>query len=403
MRIAYISYEHPLGITGGGIGTYVGQVARLMAALGHEVEVFSGTLQSDISLRHDGYLLHVINASQHFKFKSQVLIKFTERHKVSPFQIIESAEYGADALNVKKSFPSVPLVVKLHTPSFIISNLNSYNLTVFKKLRFLAGGILRGKWPTPYWIYKAKLDPEYELCLLANAVCSPSKSLKEKIEIKWGIKNIAIIPNPFTPPQALLSIVKTNPSALKVTYLGKLERRKGILDLMEAIPLVLKKVPDIRFLFAGNAHCSPNRNQNMEEYIKSQLHSYMKNIDFVGFVPYPKLSEIFNQTDIAVFPSLWENFPTVCLEAMSAEIAVIGTNTGGMAEILEPGKSGILIPPHSAKQIANAILHLHHNRDKLMSIGKHARNRVLTKYDSLTVGQMIVKFYTKAINAQSHD
>ena len=102
MRIAYISFEHPPGISGGGIGTYIGQISRLMTSMGHEVEVFSGTTATPGTIDIDGYTLHLIRAESIAEFRTAVIQVFSPVHDTRAFDLIESPEYGADALEIKK-------------------------------------------------------------------------------------------------------------------------------------------------------------------------------------------------------------------------------------------------------------------------------------------------------------
>lgn len=397
MRIAYISYEHPLGIAGGGIGTYIGQISSLMASRGHEIEIFSGHMDKDQSLTIDGYILHLIKAANNLEFRENVLAKFTQRHQTKPFEIMESPEYGADALMIKRAFPNLPLTVKLHTPSFLISTLNNYSGTILKKFRFILGGLIRGKIVKPYWIYNKKNDPEYQLFMLSNSVCSPSNSLKEIVNKVWGNKTILVIPNLFIPSIDLMPSAKKDADSITITFIGKLERRKGVLDLMKAIPMVLKEEQRINFLFIGTSLQSPINGLKMDEYINFKLKSFKDHLEFRGFVPYQEIGKVFNETDICIFPSLWENFPTVCLEAMSAGIPVIGTNNGGMADIIENNKTGVLIRQNSPKEIAQAIIMLKRDHKLRKEIAINGHKHILKNYNGNVMGKMIEDFYKKTI------
>jgi glycogen synthase len=89
MRIAYISYEHPSSIGTGGIGTYVSQISKVMAARNHSVEVFCGTLNAVSSyLELDGYRLNLIPCQDKTAFKNAVVTTFKARHSTCRFDII---------------------------------------------------------------------------------------------------------------------------------------------------------------------------------------------------------------------------------------------------------------------------------------------------------------------------
>lgn len=401
MRIAYISYEHPLGIAGGGIGTYLGQIAKVMTDRGHQVEVFTGHLELSETITFDNYTIHRIQAKGAKEFRERVVEPFKMQHTIQPFDIIESGEYGADALLVKKTIPGIPLTVKLHTPTFLVSRLNGRHFGAFQKVLFLLKCLRKGIVQKPFWIYDKNVDPEFELFQLAETVSSPSNSLKAIINQEWNSnREIAVVPLPFTPSEALLAIplVKRNPGKIIICFVGKLEVRKGVMVLIKAIPEVVKFSENVMFRFIGEPLQSPVKGLNMQEYIEQELQPYSINLEFTGKQPALKIPDLIADCQICVFPSLWENFPNVCLEAMAAGKAVIGTNNGGMADMITHGKNGILVSPKSSQQLAKAILDTVAGVYDVESIGKEARKRILDGYNPNLIGQLTEGLYIETIN-----
>jgi glycogen(starch) synthase len=401
LRIAYISYEHPAGISGGGIGTYIGQISALMAARGHSVEAFSGTLSdSPSTIKLDGYRLNLIPAKNTTEFRARVVAIFSERHTAQPFDIIESPEYGADGLEIKKAFPNLPLTLKLHTPAFLIAKLNELKNRVTDKLRFVIGGLIRLQRIKFYWVYDKKSDPEYELFNLANSVSSPSISLAKIVAIHWkSQKQITVIPYPFqTNGYEFKPVNLPQKTEIVITFIGRIEKRKGIMDLMKAVPAILNSFPDIKFRFAGSPSLSPVKGLNMEEYLVKKLAKYSGSLEFLGLRPYQQIPLIIQESHICVFPSLWENFPNVCLEAMLGGRVVIGTNNGGMADIITNNINGILIPPGSPMAIAEAVKKLCGNPSLIRSMGNAARQTVMERYNGNVIGKLTEDFYRQIIN-----
>lgn len=401
MRIAYLSYEHPKGISGGGIGTYIGQMAKIMAEAGHSVEVFSGIEEKVTyqAFKHDGYQLHLIPAEHTEIFREKVLKVFEAVHLAHPFDAMESPEYGADALEVKLKYPEIPLVVKLHTPTFLISKLNS-DLNFLSKMRFVLGALRKGDRPKFFWSYKKEYDPEYVLTSLAEKVVSPSHSLAELVQDRWKISNrIDVIPNIFVPNRQLLQIAKPSTNPFIVTFIGKLEKRKGILVLLKAIPKITEKYPDVIFRFVGKALPSPKTGMDMQDYMLSKLSTFRKNLDFQGFQSYEKIPEYLETTSVCIFPSLWENFPNVCLETMAAGRVVVGTDNGGMADMIEDGKTGYLIKPGSSQAIIKVMLKLLESKpQELTMIGAQARDSVLKRYNANIIGNACTIIFKQIIN-----
>jgi glycogen(starch) synthase len=400
MRIAYISFEHPAGISGGGIGTYIGQISRMMAERGHSVEVFAATKGKAFTGQVAGYRLHLIPSANNAAFVNNVLPVFEKRHSQHHFDLMESPEYGADALAIKRTYPSLPLVLKLHTPTFLVSILNGYKRGLLDKLRYIVGGLLRLQRIKFYWWYHKDTDPEYELYTLADTISSPSNSLARIIAERWGRRNINVIPNPFCANMS--GHVCTKPSMetpLLITFIGRLERRKGIYDLIKAIPVILQQYPDTLIQFVGEAVPSPRKGLMMDSYLKMKLKKHAHALQFTGLLPHEHVPDIIRQSHICVFPSLWENFPNVCLEAMAEGTAVIGTNNGGMADMITHGINGLLVPPQSPDAIAKAVLHLAANRQFITELGSNARDTVLSNYNSQVIGKLTETFYNDTIAA----
>lgn len=399
MKIAYVSYEYPPDTAVGGIATYVKQAAELMNSRGHHVEVFCMSSEREISEDLNGIKVHRIKHTDRFKFRDDIVPVFGERHEKVSFDIVESPEFNADGLGIKRYYPRLPLVVKLHTPWFLIHKLDFHYDTSFKKIKFMLGGVLKGKMRRPYWKFKKKeLDTDYHITCLADQIHTPSVSLGNIVSREWSIdrKKILNVPYPFIPDEKFLKVPLSTENKT-VTFLGRLEIRKGLTELVKAIPAVLDKHPLVKVRFIGKTQESIKRGELMRDYIKRKLKKYNGNIEFLELQP----EEIVNalaQTDVCVFPSVWENFPNVCLEAMSAGRAIVGGNQGGMKDMLEEPAAGILVDPLNAKEISDGINALLENSELRTKLGKTAREVILKRYNQEVIGTLMEGLYNMAIN-----
>lgn len=244
-----------------------------------------------------------------------------------------------------------------------------------------------------------KNDIEYQITQLAIEIHTPSISLGKIVSKDWAIKpeKIFHVPNPFVPSDNLLNI-KFNLPTNYITFIGSFQIRKGILIFSRIIPKILKKHPEVKFRFVGkdmNIHKYP---LTVKQYMEKKLKKHMKNIEFCT-VSNSEIPEILNNTDICVYPSYWENFPNVCLEAMSAGKVVVGSKFGGMKDMLEEPNSGKLVNPYNEKEVTKAILEYLDNRELQQKHGKIARQKVLDSYSHKVIGDLIEERYTKAINS----
>ena len=330
MRIAYISYEFPPDTAVGGIATYVYQIAKLMHDRSHDVEVFCASEERTISEEIDGIKIHRVFCKDRMNFNKEILSCFEKRHLHQQFDLFESPEFSGDGFSIKSKYPGLPLVVKLHTPWYLIDRLSFTYLTFFQKARFKLSGFLKGKHYRSYWKTRNKLtDIDYQITKKADQIHSPSVSLADIVAKEWEIKNesIAIIPNPYIPGKELLNIPIEMPSTNRVTYIGRLEIRKGLIVLAESIKIILKQRPDTLFRFVGKVQSSHKAGLDMKAYLLEKLNPYAANLEFME-MEHDDISRAYSETDICVFPSIWENFPNTCLEAMSSGRGIVACKFG---------------------------------------------------------------------------
>ena len=231
----------------------------------------------------------------------------------------------------------------------------------------------------------------------ADGITAPSQAIRDVVCRDWNLdtSRVDVYPNVFTPSPALLNL-PLNAASRIVTYLGRLEHRKGVLDLAGAIPAILASRPDIRFRFVGRALVSPDPALDMRAYLHRMLAPYASAVTLDHHVPLDEVPNVLGEAEVCVFPSLWENFPGVCLEAMAAGRGIVGSLSGGMADMLSDG-AGLLVPPGRPDEIARSVLSLLETPKQRTQMGERARARVQALYGSNIVGPQQEASYARAI------
>lgn len=142
-----------------------------------------------------------------------------------------------------------------------------------------------------------------------------------------------------------------------VLYTGRFVERKGVRELIAAIPRVLEQAPATRFVLAGgHRHCSGS---DMEHWwLPPALKRYRDHIHFTGWLTPAQLVEWYLAADVLAVPSWYEPFGMVILEGMLYGLPIVAAAVGGPSEILEHGRTGILCPPKDAAALGDAILKL---------------------------------------------
>jgi glycosyltransferase involved in cell wall biosynthesis len=98
-----------------------------------------------------------------------------------------------------------------------------------------------------------------------------------------------------------------------------------------------------------------------------------------------------------VLPSRWENFPFACIEALASARAVVGSAAGGMAEMIEHGKTGLLVPPRSPKAITEAILSLVRQPQLVRQLAEAGRKSIVQKLAPERILPLQLASYERAI------
>jgi glycosyltransferase involved in cell wall biosynthesis len=151
---------------------------------------------------------------------------------------------------------------------------------------------------------------------------------------------------------------------------------KGIDFYLRAARILADRRSDIRFLMIG-AHSSESGYQSDMEVLARRL-NIQHQVIFTG--QRQDVSEILRDVDLVVHPSLTEGLSNVILEAMAAGIPVVATRVGGNPELVQDGRTGLLVPPQNAEAIADAICRLLDQPEMARAFGEAARERVISEF-----------------------
>jgi glycosyltransferase involved in cell wall biosynthesis len=335
-------------------------------------------------------------------FPTAVVPAFIQRHRAAPFDVLEGPDFLAEARYVTRALPHLPYVVKLHTPYFFAKKFGRfpYNREQFRNSLRLLWYVAKTRNVRALTSQENPVFRDERNHLLhADEIAAPTQAVADIIIRTWGAdaNRISLVPYTYEPPPDMLRIpIETNTQ--RVSFVGRLEWRKGVQDLAPAIPMIFEKHPQARFRFVGAWGASPFAGMNMKDYMCQQIGaSHVDRLEFAGKVPLNSIPQHLAETDICVFPSRWESFGFVVLEAMSAGRAVVCTDNGGMAELVDGGKYGVLVPPKSPRDIANRVNYLLDNPALRQQLGRRAREEGLRRYTSSVVVPTQLRSYERAI------
>ena len=170
-----------------------------------------------------------------------------------------------------------------------------------------------------------------------------------------------------------------------VGYMVRMTVQKDPHTMILAIAEVIKKTNKIKFLIVGNGDL---KESSLELAKKLNVEGQIIFQDFRQDIP-----NVLAGIDIYCLPSLWEGLPIGLLEAMAMKKAVVATPVDGTKEAVENNISGVLIPQQSPVDLANALVHLHENKNLIQRYGENARKVIETRFEVTRMVKEIEKVY----------
>lgn len=165
-------------------------------------------------------------------------------------------------------------------------------------------------------------------------------------------------------------------------FSGRLVPSKGIEFLLKALPIVIREHPNVKLMIAGGTTYS------IKNSLYSEYNAMLRKIvdsndlnDFVisqGHVNFSRMPAYYAAADICVMPSVYEPLGNVSLEVLASGRPLIASRTGGIPEVVENRKNGILVPPKNPRALADALLELLDDEDLRKKIGRNARKKAET-------------------------
>lgn len=178
---------------------------------------------------------------------------------------------------------------------------------------------------------------------------------------------------------------------IEVLFVGRLENRKGIDILLSAIPKIIRKNSAIRFKIIGSDPMDLKKSYKSNELFND-------NVQFLGNVSSSVLEDKLKECDIFVAPSRYESFGIVFIEAMKFSKPVVGTNIGGIPDIILNNKNGYLIEPESIEALVNAVIKLAESVELRKVMGKEGRKRVVDLFSTNAMCTQSINYYQSILS-----
>ena len=360
MKILIINYEFPP--VGGGGGTASYYLSCELVRLGYEVDVLTSRFRNlkgkETINGVTVYRVPVLRKRRDYCTFIEMLI------------FIISSFFVLSKLLKKKKYNFMQAFFSFPSGILGITSKILFGIPYIVSLR---GGDVPGANPYRYKILHSILYPiQRKIWKNAIAITVLPGIVKQVLRLAPDLK-YHVIPNGVD-IKKFKSLTKKRTDNIKIIYVGRLIRRKGLKYLIQSIPKVIQNKNIVKFIIVGDG---PIR-KILETIAKKLRIEHV--VDFQGFVSEEKLLKLYNKADIFVLPSLFEGFGNVITEAMASGLPVIATKVGAISEIVIDGKTGFLVPSKDSTALADAITKLIFDTKLRRKMGKAGRKRAETFY-----------------------
>ncbi|MDD2553416.1 MAG: glycosyltransferase [Desulfotomaculaceae bacterium] len=409
MKLWFLTTEYP-PFYGGGIGTYMQHAAQMFAGAGHEVTVFipdqvnseerpaervrlvrfrSGLDTPEAAPPgpepddHPAFPFSVMSYWPALSWQFAAIVReFTARE--GPPDIIETQDYGGIGYYLLQQklvgYPELaglPVLVHLHAPTFELLPENQYPSSRLPE----------------YWVGQME-----KFCLVAaDRLICPSQFLKRRVRQRihdgQGKLNIDVLPLPY---QARAVPGNNLPAPQKVLVcVGRLQLCKGTLPLLAGCERLWQAGEQFKLVLVGGDTELYAKGTTVGEYARRRYEQWIKagRLEFTGNLPPEQCARQVAQAWAVLVPSLYDNFPLTCIEAMHAGKTVLASTAGGQGEMVVDGECGYVFDwtkPGSMEQCVKKALRLTPAENQALGARAKARISRLTAYENVLATRMSI-------------
>ena len=327
--------------------------------------------------------------------KSILYNKMSHDNALKLYQAMQALQVPLDILEIEESFGTanslmklnkVPIVTRIHGPWFVMASIMKAETN---------------------WDYNCRLFNEGQAIVNAHGVTAPSLDILEKVRQFYGIAlpNAKVIHNPVAtvPIENLWTLnADKKPSIL---FVGRFDLIKGGDLILDAFRHIALKHQEVELLFVGpdNGVYKDGETLMFKEYIERFIPepSIKKRIQFFGQCDSLVIAQLRKQSLITILCSRYEVFSISLIEALAAGCPAIATAVGGIKEIIINEYNGLLAEPESAISIAEKVLGLMANPEKMQKLSKNAIEDCKKRFAPEVIAAQTVDYYRTILANQA--
>lgn len=377
MHIVFLTHEYPKkGVNSGGIGSFVQFLGNELVKKGNKVSVVGmNTTFLEETEEDNGVTIYRLPKSKwkwgkFYQNNKRTLQKINEINALEKIDIVEGSELNFAFFPKKTSYKKV---IRLHGGHHFFA-------------------IELGKKPALWRGYQEKKSFKN-----ADAYIAVSNYVGKQTQ-KYLQFNF-----PFTTIYNSVNTDKFKPSDTSkivensLLFVGTVCEKKGVRQLVQAIPLIKKQIPNIHLKIVGRDWTFSDGSSYVK-YLKTFItENVQNNIEIVGAVPHTEIPQLLTEANLCVYPSHMEAMPIAWLEALAQAKIVVASDIGPGKEAIIHQKTGILVNPYKPEEIAKGIIEALSNNKKAKEYGTNARKDILKRFNVPEIVNKNIVFYNSLL------
>jgi glycogen(starch) synthase len=400
MKVVFLTREYPPDTAWGGVASFYYTLATALAKRGHEVHVICQAVAEPGDFTQMGVFVHRVgtnpkrySAMARINYSFYAWLKLRQVIKRYNIEIVEATYWGAEALLYSLT-KHPPLVVRLDVSASDLLRTKTYSgakqLLGIKFLSYLED----------FSVKRADRVIAISEDLYSQAV-ERLRIAPDKIDLVHHAVDTSIYRFVESDVRERLGIPLDIPLVL---FVGRLEIRKGVHVLCQAIPEIVKSMPMTKFVLVGQDTSTAPGGGSMKSYIieEAKNRGFIGNLVFTELLPSDELIKLYSACDVFVLPSLREGFSMVTLEVLACgKPVVVTTVTAVAADIGLKPPNGILVPVNNASKLAEAIIKVLSLKDEdKQMIARKNQELIGAKFSIPAWVDKVVEVYEKALRGR---
>jgi len=381
MHIVFLTSEYPKkGFPHGGVGTVIQTLARAMVKKGLQVSVIGlnyakcNEINNDQGVKIFRYAPKSLKpVSWYLNFKT-INRAIAQLHQEKSIDIVESTELGFAFI---KKISGIQYLIRMHGGHHFFAESEQRRINPWKAFQEK----------------RSFKKADHAIGVSQYVVNHTLNYIDFKDKFKGVIYNIANLDR-FKPAE------KSNEIKGRVFFAGSLCEKKGIRQLIKAMPKVIKTVPNAHLIIAGRDTLIRGTQNSYLDYLKTEIDPEIKHkIAFLGNVENDKLNIEIGKAKVCVYPSHMEAMPLAWLEVLAMGKPFVASNLGPGNEVVLHNKTGLLCNPFHLENLAESIIKLIINSDIAQKLGKNAIKDINERFEYKTLLKQNINLYKTIIKS----